>query len=89
MYFLYFVNLCVVVVVVVDDVFSPYLDQPASTLYMHNLTGTLESAVWTTNAQYDWPESLKRLDVRTLDLSPGDVDGAISTVCEWVWSYCQ
>ena len=97
MYFLYFVNLFVVVVVVV---FSPYLDQPASTLYLHNLTGTLESVVRATNAQYDWPESLKRLDVRTLDLSPGDVgwdvfslhyhvDGAISTVCEWVWSYCQ
>ncbi len=44
-----------------------------------------------TNAQYDWAESLKCLDVRKLDLSPGDVgwdvyslhyhvDGAISTV---------
>ena len=44
-----------------------------------------------TTAQYDWSESLQRLDVRTLDLSPGDVgwdvfslhyhvDGPISTV---------
>lgn len=44
-----------------------------------------------TNARYDWSESLQRLDVRTLDLSPGDVgwdvfslhyhvDGPISTV---------
>lgn len=67
------------------------LSKPASTLYLHNLTGILEAAVRATNAQYDSPEVLHRLDVRMLDLSPGDqgwdvfslhyhVDGPIGTV---------
>lgn len=70
---------------------SPELSKPASSLYLHNLTGTLEAAIRATNAQYDQPEALERLDVRMLDLSPGDmgwdvfslhyhVDGSIGTV---------
>lgn len=60
-------------------------------LYLHNLTGILETAVRATNAQYDDPDILKRLDVRTLESSPGEsgwdvfsldyhVDGPIRTV---------
>lgn len=40
----------------------------ATTLYQHNLTGILETAVRATNAQFDSPEILKRLDVRLLEV---------------------
>ncbi|KAM9835770.1 gamma-tubulin complex component 3 isoform 2-T2 [Aulostomus maculatus] len=73
------------------DLLKPELARPATTLYQHNLTGILETAVRATNAQYDNAEILKRLDVRLLEVSPGDtgwdvfsldyhVDGPISTV---------
>ncbi|KAI8363595.1 Spc98 family-domain-containing protein [Mortierella sp. GBAus27b] len=48
------------------------LSQPANTLLLHNLTGTLETAIRGSNAQFDDPEVLRRLDVRTLEASPGD-----------------
>ena len=65
--------------------------KPASQLFMHNLTGIQESAVRATNAQYDDQDILDRLDVRLLEVSPGDagwdvfsldyhVDGPIKTV---------
>lgn len=47
----------------------PELARPATTLYQHNLTGILETAVRATNAQFDNPEILKRLDVRLLEVS--------------------
>ncbi|CAN0563381.1 unnamed protein product [Rangifer tarandus platyrhynchus] len=73
------------------DLLKPELARPATTLYQHNLTGILETAVRATNAQFDSPEILKRLDVRLLEISPGDtgwdvfsldyhVDGPIATV---------
>lgn len=73
------------------DLLKPELLRPATTLYQHNLTGILETAVRATNAQYDKAEILKRLDVRLLEVSPGDtgwdvfsldyhVDGPIATV---------
>ncbi|XP_048855190.1 gamma-tubulin complex component 3 isoform X2 [Brienomyrus brachyistius] len=73
------------------DLLKPELARPATTLYQHNLTGILETAVRATNAQFDSPETLKRLDVRLLEVSPGDtgwdvfsldyhVDGPIATV---------
>lgn len=73
------------------DLLKPELMRPATTLYQHNLTGILETAVRATNAQYDNAEILKRLDVRLLEVSPGDtgwdvfsldyhVDGPIATV---------
>ena len=46
----------------------PELARPATTLYQHNLTGILETAVRATNAQYDNAEILKRLDVRLLEV---------------------
>ncbi|KAF9896463.1 Gamma-tubulin complex component 3, partial [Lobosporangium transversale] len=48
------------------------LSQPANTLFRHNLTGTLETAVRGSNAQFDDPDVLRRLDVRLLEISPGD-----------------
>ncbi|PNI38213.1 TUBGCP3 isoform 4 [Pan troglodytes] len=73
------------------DLLKPELVRPATTLYQHNLTGILETAVRATNAQFDSPEILRRLDVRLLEVSPGDtgwdvfsldyhVDGPIATV---------
>ncbi|CAG8731061.1 7839_t:CDS:2, partial [Funneliformis mosseae] len=49
------------------------LSKPANTLYRHNLTGTLEAAIRASNAQYDDPDILRRLDVRLLEVSPGDI----------------
>ncbi|CAJ0632189.1 7153_t:CDS:10 [Entrophospora sp. SA101] len=49
------------------------LSKPANTLYRHNLTGTLEAAIRASNAQYDDPDILRRLDVRLLEISYGDV----------------
>ncbi|EDO36367.1 predicted protein [Nematostella vectensis] len=49
------------------DNHRPDLAKPASTLYMHNLTGVMETAIRATNAQYENPEILKRLDCRLLE----------------------
>jgi gamma-tubulin complex component 3 len=73
------------------DLLEQDLAKPAELLYVHNLTSTLEGAIRATNAQFDPSDMLKRLDVRLLDISPGDsgwdvfsldyhVDGPISTV---------
>ncbi|CAG8733732.1 5679_t:CDS:2, partial [Racocetra fulgida] len=48
------------------------LSKPANTLYRHNLTGTLEAAIRASNAQYDDPDILRRLDVRLLESSFGE-----------------
>uniref|UniRef100_A0A8D0GVV7 Tubulin gamma complex component 3 n=1 Tax=Sphenodon punctatus TaxID=8508 RepID=A0A8D0GVV7_SPHPU len=53
------------------DLLKPELVRPATTLYQHNLTGILETAVRATNAQFDNPEILKRLDVRLLEVLQG------------------
>ncbi|CAG8543918.1 14495_t:CDS:10 [Acaulospora morrowiae] len=52
---------------------GPGLSKPANTLYHHNLTGTLEAAIRASNAQYDDPDILRRLDVRLLEVTSGDV----------------
>ncbi|KAJ8309894.1 hypothetical protein KUTeg_011759 [Tegillarca granosa] len=73
------------------DLLEEDLAKPASNLYLHNLTGILETAIRATNAQFDDSDILKRLDVRLLEVSPGDtgwdvfsldyhVDGPIRTV---------
>lgn len=51
-----------------DFIPRPELVRPATTLYQHNLTGILETAVRATNAQFDNAEILKRLDVRLLEV---------------------
>ncbi len=48
------------------------LGRPAAQLYPHNLAGVLETAIRATNAQFEDPEILERLDVRLLDVQPGD-----------------
>ena len=44
------------------------LIKPATELFRHNLTGTLEASVRATNAQYDDADILQRLDVRILEV---------------------
>ena len=44
------------------------LAKPAQTLFLHNLTGILETAIRATNAQFDDADILKRLDVRLLEV---------------------
>ena len=45
------------------------LIKPATELFRHNLTGTLEASVRATNAQYDENDILQRLDVRILEVN--------------------
>ena len=49
------------------------LCQPTTSLYPHNLAGILETAIRATNAQFEDPDILDRLDVRLLDIQPGDM----------------
>ncbi|KFY47855.1 hypothetical protein V496_10410 [Pseudogymnoascus sp. VKM F-4515 (FW-2607)] len=52
---------------------SANLDRPAGAQYRHTLTAQLEHAIRGSNAQYDSPEVLRRLDARMLQLSHGDI----------------
>lgn len=51
---------------------GPSLSRPASTLYQHNLSAALETAIRASNAQFDDAEVLRRLDARSLEFKPGD-----------------
>ncbi|PAA71146.1 hypothetical protein BOX15_Mlig015408g3 [Macrostomum lignano] len=73
------------------DLLEADLSLPAGQLYAHNLFGILETAKRATNAQFEPSYIIERLDVRKLDVSPGDtgwdvfslyynVDGPLSTV---------
>ncbi|KAF5398523.1 Gamma-tubulin complex component [Paragonimus heterotremus] len=73
------------------DLLDHELSKPATQILAHRLSGVLESAIRTTNAQYEQPEILQRLDVRLLDMSTGDtgwdvfsldyhVDGPLATI---------
>lgn len=52
----------------IDIVGRSGLSKPANTLFRHNLTGVLEAAIRASNAQYDDPSILARLDVRLLEV---------------------
>ncbi|PGH18917.1 hypothetical protein AJ80_04337 [Polytolypa hystricis UAMH7299] len=49
------------------------LDRPANSQYRHTLTAQLEHAIRSSNAQYDDPDVLRRLDARMLELSHGEI----------------
>lgn len=55
------------------DVLESELIKPASSLYKRNLSEQLITATQCTNAQYDDEEVLRSLDVRLLEINPGDV----------------
>lgn len=48
------------------------LDRPANSQYRHTLTAQLENAIRSSNAQFDSPDVLRRLDARMLELSHGE-----------------
>ncbi|KAJ8322941.1 Microtubule-nucleating Tub4p (gamma-tubulin) complex component [Batrachochytrium dendrobatidis] len=54
------------------DSLGSSLSKPASSLYLHNLTGTLETAIRSSNARYFDSDILRRLDVRLLEATEGD-----------------
>jgi gamma-tubulin complex component 3 len=56
------------------------LEKPANTQYRHTLTAQLEHAVRNSNAQYDSPEVLRRLDSRMLELSHGEIGWDVFTL---------
>lgn len=51
----------------------PSLSRPANTLYRHNLTATLETAIRSSNAQNDPKDVLRRLDARMEEYSHGEI----------------
>ena len=56
------------------------LSRPANTLYRHNLTATLEAAVRSSNARYDPPDVLRRLDARMMEYSHGEIGWDVFTL---------
>ncbi|EAL21609.1 hypothetical protein CNBC6460 [Cryptococcus deneoformans B-3501A] len=54
------------------EAMAPRLSKPAINLYRHHLTSDLESAIRGSNAQYDSPDILRRLDARILEYSHGE-----------------
>ncbi|KAI0824783.1 gamma-tubulin complex DGRIP91/SPC98 component [Trametes gibbosa] len=62
------------------DTLGPSLSRPANTLYRHNLTATLESALRSSNAQNDAPDILRRLDARMLEYSHGEIGWDVFTL---------
>ncbi|EIW66546.1 hypothetical protein TREMEDRAFT_72372 [Tremella mesenterica DSM 1558] len=55
------------------EALSPRLGKPAISLYRHHLTSDLETAIRSSNAQYDPPDVLRRLDARVLEYSHGEI----------------
>ncbi|XP_049773994.1 gamma-tubulin complex component 3-like isoform X1 [Schistocerca cancellata] len=62
------------------ELLEPELAKPASQLYPHCLSGILDSAVRSTNAQYEDEDILQRLDVRLLEMSKGDTGWDVFTL---------
>jgi hypothetical protein len=58
----------------------PSLLKPANSLYRHNLTATLETAIRSSNAQTDPPDVLRRLDARMLEYSQGEIGWDVFTL---------
>ncbi|KIK68101.1 hypothetical protein GYMLUDRAFT_191161 [Collybiopsis luxurians FD-317 M1] len=56
------------------------LSRPANTLFRHNLTATLETAIRSSNAQSDPADVLRRLDARMLEYSHGEIGWDVFTL---------
>lgn len=59
---------------------SSALDRPANSQYRHTLTAQLEHAIRNSNAQFDSPDVLRRLDARMLELSHGEIGWDVFTL---------
>lgn len=62
------------------ETLGPNLSKRADTLYRHNLTATLETAIRSSNAQHDPPDVLRRLDARMLEYSHGEIGWDVFTL---------
>jgi len=62
------------------ETLGPSLARPANTLYRHNLTATLETAIRSSNAQNDSADVLRRLDARMLEYSHGEIGWDVFTL---------
>ena len=49
------------------------LDKPANLIFKHNLQSNLESAIRASNAQYNDPDCLKKLNIKLINASVGDI----------------
>ena len=49
------------------------LDKPANLIFKHNLQSNLESSIRASNAQYNDPDCLKKLNIKLINASVGDV----------------
>ncbi|KAF2665326.1 hypothetical protein BT63DRAFT_405294 [Microthyrium microscopicum] len=67
-------------IAVLMESLSTTLDRPAATQYRHTLTAQLEHAVRNSNAQFDAPDVLRRLDSRMLELSHGEIGWDVFTL---------
>lgn len=54
------------------DTLAPSLARPAASLYQHNLSAALETAIRASGAQFDDPAILACLDARSLEFGAGD-----------------
>lgn len=62
------------------ETLDPSLAKPANTLYRHNLTATLETAIRSSSAQHDPMDVLRRLDARMLEYSHGEIGWDVFTL---------
>ncbi|PPQ72575.1 hypothetical protein CVT26_003706 [Gymnopilus dilepis] len=62
------------------ETLAPSLTRPANTLYRHNLTANLETAIRSSNAQRDSVDVLRRLDARILEYSHGEIGWDVFTL---------
>ena len=59
---------------------STNLDRPAGSQYRHTLTAQLEHAIRGSNAQFDAPDTLRRLDARLTEMEKGDTGWDVFTL---------
>ncbi|KAI8967046.1 Spc98 family-domain-containing protein [Mycotypha africana] len=57
-----------------------HLNKPANLIYRHNLTSILESAIRSSDAQYDNPDLIRRLDVKLLEFQRDDIGWDVFTL---------
>ncbi|KAF8757744.1 Gamma-tubulin complex DGRIP91 SPC98 component [Rhizoctonia solani] len=62
------------------EALGPNLSRPANTLYRHNLTATLDTAIERSNARFDSTDIIRRLDARMLEYSHGEIGWDVFTL---------
>ncbi|CEL61828.1 Gamma-tubulin complex component 3 homolog OS=Xenopus laevis GN=tubgcp3 PE=1 SV=1 [Rhizoctonia solani AG-1 IB] len=62
------------------ETLGPNLSRPANTLYRHNLTATLDTAIERSNARFDSTDIIRRLDARMLEYSHGEIGWDVFTL---------